>query len=242
MNTPEEAKNLSDKAQNIYILPAESPEGLVNALALFYTLKEEGKNVNLLAEDLPEKLKFLTPPLSHISHPKDFVISFPNNKADISQIRYEKDQNSTKVFLTVDKGIIKKDDISLSFAEPEPDLIITLGIQNINKIKWPQLFNPALISRSPILNIDDKKENENFGKINIIQPDKSLSEAVFDIIKTDNIDKNTATCLLAGLILASDNFKNKNTSSAMLEISATLIKAGAQHQEIVRNILADNAV
>ncbi len=237
MNSPKEAKILIDNSQNIYILPSTPTlESLVNALALFYTLKESGKNVNLAIEELPERLKFLTPALEHISYPKDFVVSFPNDKANISQIRYEKDQISTKVLLTIDRGSLKKDDISFCFAEPKPDLLITLGFKNIEAVKWPPIFNKDILSKSAILNIDNQQDNTNFGKINIVEQNKSLSEAVFDIIKLGNINKNTATCLLAGLILASDNFKNKTTSSPMLEASAVLIKMGAQHQEIVKNL------
>lgn len=241
MSLLQEAKTLINNSQNIYILPSTlSLEGLINAMALFYTLKESGKNVNLAIEELPDKIKFLTPTLEYISYPKDFVVSFPNNKVTISQIKYEKDSNSTKILLTISKGNIKKDDVSFYFAEPKPDLLITLGLTNIDSTKWPHIFNKDIISQSVILNIDNQKENTNFGRINIIEQNKSLSETVFDIIKTDDMNKNTATCLLAGLILASDNFKNKNTSSAMLEASALLIKKGALHQEIVKNLWNNN--
>jgi hypothetical protein len=241
MNPQQEAKTLIDNSQYIYIFPLTlNLESLINALALFYTLKESGKNVNLAIEELPERIKFLTPSLEYISYPKDFVISLPNNKVEITQIKYEKDQNNTKVFLTINKGNVKKDDISFYFSEPKPDLLITLGLKDINTAKWPNIFNKDIISQSLIINIDNQEENTNFGKINILDPEKSLSEMVFDIIKIGTINKNTATCLLTGLILASDNFKNKKTSSSMLEASAILIKMGAQHQEIVKNLWNNN--
>ena len=55
----EQAKQLIGETKNIYIIPAQTnePESIVCALALFYTLKELNKNVNLVIEELPEKFK-----------------------------------------------------------------------------------------------------------------------------------------------------------------------------------------
>jgi len=116
MNT-EETKQIIADSKNIYIIPQEEPEELVCALALFYTLKELNKNVNLIIGELPENLKFLAPSLDFISYPKNFVISVPNRIADISQIYYERNDNNLKIHLTLEKGIIKKDDVSFYFSE-----------------------------------------------------------------------------------------------------------------------------
>src|SRR3989338_1213929 len=122
----EQAKQLILKAKNISIIPSQTnePESLTAALALFYTLKELRKNVNLIVEGFPEKIKFLTPSVDFISTPKNFVISIPKNVADVSQIYYEKNEEHLKIHLSTEKGTLKKEQISFYYAEAKPDLVI----------------------------------------------------------------------------------------------------------------------
>ena len=47
-------------AKNIYLIPSKDPESIASALALFYTLKDLNKNVNLLAENLPENVPLVS--------------------------------------------------------------------------------------------------------------------------------------------------------------------------------------
>ena len=88
-----EAKQIIGEAKNIYLLPSQGPEAIASTMALFYTLKDLGKNVNLILDSLPENLRFLAPSLDFISYPKNFVVSIPNNVAQVSQIYYEKNEN-----------------------------------------------------------------------------------------------------------------------------------------------------
>ena len=236
----EQAKQLIRESKNIYVIPAQTnePESITGALALFYTLKELNKNVNLIIEELPEKFKFLVPSLDFISFPKNFVISIPQKIANISQIYYEKNEEALKVHLTLDKGHIKKADISFYFSEPRPDLIITLGIQDFKVQLLDRLDSFGFLMNSPILNIDNKQENKNFGKINLIK-DYSFSEILITLIKLINEDlikKETANCLLTGLIIYTDNFKNSKTTAEIFEIAGLLMKKGANIKEIIGNI------
>jgi hypothetical protein len=243
----EETKNLINEAKNIYLIPAENsdPEATTSALALFYTLKELDKNVNLIIENLPENFKFLSPSLDFITYPKNFVISIPNNIAGISQIYYEKNDEALKIHLTVDKGVVKKDNISFYFSETKPDLIITFGIKDYEVELKNKLSSFGFLLDSPILNIDTSAslsagngtDNKNFGRINLIG-DNSITEAVLDIIKNINkgsVKKETANCLLTGLILHTDNFK-KNITADIFEKAGSLMKNGADLHQIVNNI------
>jgi len=230
MENIEETKKIIGEAKNIYLIPSQEPEGIVSALALFYTLKELNKNVNLIIEAIPENLKFLAPSLDFISYPKNFIISIPNKIAEISQIYYEKNDEVLKIHLTVEKGSsIKKDNISFYFSESKPDLIITLGIKNYKTYLSDKLNSFGFLLDSPVLNIDNEQNNENFGKINLLS-NHSLIEAVFDLIKNINnnsIKKEAAECLLSGLVLYTDNFKNSKITADIFETAGYLMKQGA---------------
>jgi hypothetical protein len=182
-----ESKQIISNSKNIYLIPSQEPEAIASTLALFYTLKELSKNVNLIIDALPENLKFLAPSLDFISYPKNFVVSIPNNVASISQIYYEKNDNNLKIRLTIEKGSVKKDDVSFYFSEPKPDLIITLGIKDYKSHLADKLNSFGFLLDSPILNIDSSQDNKKFGKINIIE-EKPLMEIIMLFII--NLHKN----------------------------------------------------
>jgi nanoRNase/pAp phosphatase (c-di-AMP/oligoRNAs hydrolase) len=234
----QETKNLINDSKNIYLVSAQDPEAMTSSLALFYTLRNLNKNVNLLADDLPENLKFLTPSLDFISYPKNFVISVPNNIAQVSQIYYEKTNNELKIHLTVESGNIKKDNISFYFAEAKPDLIITVGVKDYSKELSNNLNSFGFLLDSPILNIDNgQTDNKKFGKINIIE-NCSLPEIIFNLIKNINpepIKKELAECLLCATVLHTKNFKNGLTAEIFQTVSE-LMKNGADLKKITDNL------
>ena len=239
-----EAKQIINDSRNIYIIPSQidEAESVACALALFYTLKEFDKNVNLIIDEIPERFKFLTPSLDFISLPKNFVISIPNKKADVSQIYYEKDSDGLKIHLSLSNGQIKKDDISFYFSEAKPDVIITIGIKDFSAQLTKKLNFYGFLMESPILNIDNfslvGENNKNFGKINLLK-DLSLAEIIINLIKSIDenlIKKEAATCFLTALMIFSENFKSAKTNSAMFDIASFLIKKGADHQQITNNL------
>jgi len=240
-----EAKQIITEAKNIYLIPSEEPEAIALTLALFYTLKELGKNVNLiidpLTDGLPENLKFLTPSADFISSPKNFVISIPNKVAQISQISYEKNDDALKIHLTIENGNIKKDNIAFYFSETKPDLIITLGIKDYSEELSGKLNSFGFLLDSPILNIDtlanSVQVNKKFGKINLLG-ESSLTEIIFSLLKNINnapIKKELATCLLTGLVIYTENFKNKITAD-IFEMAGSFMKSGADLKQITDNL------
>ncbi|HCC59678.1 MAG TPA: hypothetical protein DEP95_00420 [Candidatus Staskawiczbacteria bacterium] len=235
----QEAKNLISNSKNIYIVSQEEPEAFACSLALFYTLKELSKNVNLIIGELPENLKFLAPSLDFVSYPKNFVISIPNRIADISQIYYEKNDNDLKIHLTLDKGIIKKDDASFYFSEPKPDLIITLGVKDYKTQLKDKMDSFGFLLDSPILNIDSgETDNKNFGKINLLSS-QPIAKTTTDLIKSisDNpIKKEAVECLLTGLVICTENFKNSKVTADIFELAGSLMKQGASFKKIIENI------
>ncbi len=248
MESSSDIQKIITEAKNICLIPLENePESLSAALALFYTLKDSGKNVNLMVDRFPDKLQFLLPPPDFISQPKSFVIAIPRSIANVSQIYYEKTDENLKIHLTVDNGQIKKENLSFYFQEAKPDLIITSGIQNFQKYLQTNLDSAGFLLDAPILNVDNNLANEKFGQINLVEQ-KSLSEMTMEIIrlipqKTDifnaqpaTLNKNSAQCLLTGLIIYYEDFRSRATSHETFSMAADLINLGAAHQQIIDNL------
>ena len=246
MNSIDLTKNIIEKSQNILIFPSPELQGdsFSSALALLYTLKKIGKNANVKIDDIPEKFKFLAD--RHCSSAEDFIVCINTEGKEISQMRYEKNGKDLKIHLTLNKGRLKSDDVSFApfLGQEAPhtdyDLIITLGIQSLENI-------PQNLWQLPILNLDNQPQNENFGEVNLIEMTCSLAEITTELIQSmssvnELLDKETSTCLLAGIIWSSQNFRNPKTRPKTFKTSAFLVEKGANHQEIIQHLYRQKSI
>ena len=104
------------------------------------------------------------------------------------------------------------------------------GVKNIQK---PDI---------PLIVIDHHKTNEYFGDINLIDSEiSSNAELLYNIFEDwkVKIDKETALCLLTGIIADTGVFRYPGTTARTLEIASKLIKKGADNNLIVSNIYFD---
>lgn len=233
MDNLNSAVNLIGKSQNILILPAIEPQGdeLGAAFGLLLTLRKLGKNVNLLADKIPEKFRFLNFPAENGA--KDFTISIDAQGKEISEMRYEKNERDLKIYLTLSKGQISQKDIVFNQNFPKnPDLLIALGADSLEKLNDIQSFYQA-----PIINLDNDLKNENFGAVNLIEPNGSLAEIALKISEgLGKIDDEAATAFLTGLVWFYQNFRSSRTKPETFQAAAKLIENGADHQKIVQHL------
>ncbi len=93
---------------------------------------------------------------------------------------------------------------------------------------------------TPKINIDHSNKNEYYGNINLIDlASTSCSEIIFNLISFYNqeiIDEEIATCLLAGIISATKNFKSPEVTPITLRLASKLIELGARREQIVQSL------
>lgn len=236
MEDLKKVKTLITKSSNIQLLP--SPElgkdTFPATLALFYSLRKLGKNVNLICKDFPKKFNFLIKKEKFQLSEANFLISIKESTAKLSQIFYEKTGEGLNLYLKTKDGRLKKDNIIFKSLDSE-NLLISLGIKNPEKIE-------SLLERSKseyIINIDRNSENENYGEINLIEPNfASFSEIVFDILETidENLfDIDVSNSLLAGIIQGTSNFQDVKLNPKTFQKISFLMERGANFQEILSN-------
>jgi nanoRNase/pAp phosphatase (c-di-AMP/oligoRNAs hydrolase) len=236
MEDVKKIKKIIEKAENVTILPSPDfrKDILPASLALFYSLKELGKNVNLLAKECPVKFKFLAKKEKVRFPEADFLISVKEAGTKITQLFYEKTENGLALYLKTNGGELKKENITL-----QPlglgELVITLGVESLKKIEKFLKEKPKFL-----INIDNQLENENYGDINIIEVSSpSLSEIVFDVIcqiEEKLLDKEVSNCLLCGIIEGTSNFQDPKLSSQTFQKASILIEKGASFGEIVSKL------
>lgn len=236
MEDLKKVKGLITKSSNIQLLP--SPElgkdTFPATLALFYSLRELGKNVNLICKDFPGKFNFLIKKEKFQFSEANFLISIKESTAKLSQIFYEKTGEGLNLYLKTKGGKLERDNIVFKPLDSE-NLLISLGIKNLEKVESPLGESES----EHIINIDRNSENENYGEINLIEPDyPSFSEIVFDILETvdENLfDIDVSNSLLAGIIQGTSNFQDVKLNSKTFQKISFLMERGANFQQILSN-------
>lgn len=124
------------------------------------------------------------------------------------------------------------------------DLIVALDCGDFKQTGIEKELR-ALPENFPIINIDHHQTNENFGTINLVNPESSSAvEIIFNLFKQFGfpVDKDAATLLLTGLITDTANFSNPATTFASLEVAGELLAGGARLGEISANILKNKSL
>lgn len=107
------------------------------------------------------------------------------------------------------------------------NLIFVLDLSDVDRVG--SLYNKALFSAVPIINIDHHPTNTNFGSVNFVAPEAAATcELLPPIIKSlgVDIDKEIASCLLTGLITDTIGFRTSNTTTATVRMAADMMEYG----------------
>lgn len=234
-----------EKSKNILIVfPANRDnDAMASSLALFLFLKKIGLNVEIASfkdGDKREPLSFL-PSYSEIRNTLDnlrrFIVSLDISQAKVNQIKYSIDNDRLNFIISPKEGWFKPEDISSRTGEFKYDLIFAVGVSDFEALGKLYDDNVEFFYKTTIINIDRQASNEEFGQINFVDLNAvATAEIVYYLLKnykpeifTDDI----ATCLLAGIIQQTRNFKTSNLTPRVLLSTSELIALGARREEIV---------
>lgn len=115
------------------------------------------------------------------------------------------------------------------------DTFITVDCADFKRVgKAFENFN------QPDINIDHHVTNENFGKLNLIEPNEVATAAILTNHLPEwgfKITKPIAAALLTGIITDTLGFRTSNTTPESLRQAATLMEAGVNMPEIYMHAL-----
>src|SRR5579875_979700 len=101
------------------------------------------------------------------------------------------------------------------------------------------------IDRANMLDIDHHLGNSHFGAFNFVVPTEcSTGTAAMRLFGEMQIpiDRDLATCLLTTIMTDTGGFMHSNTSPEVLELSAELMRAGADKEQITEEIFLNKRV
>ena len=235
-------KFLEDSKEILIFLPQNpSADAISSAWALYFFLQKKGSLPTIAcAEALSDKLEFLSRPqkiVSKISGARDFVLSFDMSRNKITQIRHEEKEGKFNIFLTPEHGSIDPRDFSFILAKFKYDLVIILDSPDLEHLGKIYFESPDIFFEVPLVSVSARSETENFAQINLIDlTASSVSEIVSEVLEQTDLgitDETIATCLLTGIISATDSFQKKNTTPKTLSLASSLMEKGADQQKII---------
>lgn len=237
-----------EKSKNILIVfPANrDSDAMASALALFLFLKKMGMETEIAAfkdGEQREPLSFL-PAYADIKGQLDnlrrFIVSLDISQAKVSQIKYSVDSDKLNFIISPKNGWFKPEDVTARTGEFKYDLIFALGASDLEALGKLYDDNVEFFYKTTIINIDHQAANEEFGQINFIDLNTvATAEILFYLLKNykpDLISEDIATCLLAGIIQQTRNFKTANLTPRVLLATSELITLGARREEIIDHL------
>jgi phosphoesterase RecJ-like protein len=127
----------------------------------------------------------------------------------------------------------------------QPDILIVFDSEKISRLGRFLESHLQTIDFIPVINIDHHLTNVRFGTKNIVDSNASSTcELTCDLIRNANFDINPriATFLLAGIIDDTNRFRYSNTNPNTLEISALLMKSGADLYRINQAVETQHSI
>lgn len=236
------------RAKRVLILTHQNLDGdaIGSLIGLYLVLKKLNKEVvATIPEEMPKNFLFL-PFASEIKKEieglREFVININCKEAEVDRLGYKVEGENLKIIITPKRGNFKKEDVSIEYGFFHFDLIIVLDTPDLERLGGIFEEHPHIFYQTPTINIDHHPTNTYFGRVNLVDlTATSTAEILISVIEALDKERklfspHVATCLLTGLISDTHSFQNANTTPKSLTCAAQLIAAGAQQQEIVKNL------
>lgn len=233
------------QAESILVITGQRPsiDQVASTLALGAVLRKFGKKVTtVISDEIPAGARFL--PQTYLEHNldglRDFIVQVGLNHGEVDKLKYVVEDGQLKIHISPFAGSFSAEDVSYSYGDFHYDLIIVLGVASYARLDKVFAQNQAVLQHIPIANIDYHRSNEQYGAINLIEPNAAgLGEilvALSESLQTGLIDQPIATTLLAGIMASTDRFTATHTTSKALTVAAQMMAMGADQQTVVRGL------
>ena len=231
-------KEAIDRYNNIAIATAKDPsvDEMGAALSLYLSLKDLGKSLSIATPNDPLVEVSSLVGIDEVKKTLgqeggDLVVSFPYKEGEIEKVSYTRDENYLNIVVKAggEGGLsFSEKDIKFSRGSKAPELLFIIGAPRVSDLG--QLFDPAVLKDTIVVNIDNKAENQGFGDIVMVSSRlSSISEAVANLIVSLNLkmDLDIAQNLMLGIATATENFQSEKTSPLAFEMAGILLRQGA---------------
>ncbi|MCL4390012.1 MAG: DHH family phosphoesterase [Patescibacteria group bacterium] len=227
----------------VLVLTHKNPsvDTMASALSLSLALGKLGKDVTVAMESQPlvevANLVGIDQVKTTLSG-KNLLLTYkPYTLGDFEKVSYLEDPgqqgnlaDSFKLTITPRDGFAP-DPANFTFSSTgtAADLIFTVDVLEPSLLGT--LYDPAMFSATPIINIDNHDPNKDYGRFNLVEPEAaSISEIVTFFLRAVNaqLDADIAGNLYQGIEAATSHFQSPKVAAATFEAAAICLRAGAK--------------
>lgn len=229
-------KLIESSGSVIIILPPQPSEDQISsALSLHLALKDSGKNsqIGCGSEVEVDQKIFGASDISDSIGSKNLVISFDYSEDDLDKVDYDAREDG-KFYLLIkpkpgspvpDAGSVK-----FSYSGAEADLVIVLGINNLEELGKIYAEEKNFLDNATILSINNNVQPVTFTK-NVLQKQNcSFAEIVAHLLESTNLKLNSqpAMNLLNSIYEETDNLTSSKITADTFSSLAFLMRSGAR--------------
>lgn len=245
-------QSLVASARRVLVLTHANPsvDTMASALSIYLALTKMGKDVTVAMESelLVELANLVGAQNVKTSlSGKNLLITYkPYNLGDFEKVTYLEDQgqagsldDSFKLTIAPRDGFTPDPkNFIFSSTGASADLIFTVDV--LEPTQLGKLYDPNMITATPIINIDNHDPNKDYGKFNLVEPDAaSISEIVTFFLRAVNaqIDADIAGNLYQGIVSATNNFQSPKVAAATFEAAAICLRSKPQPQKVTPQVV-----
>ncbi len=239
------------KANNVLVTVSSNPtvDQLAAAIGITLVLNKLDKHATAVySGETPSVLEFLQPEKTiekNTDSLRDFIIALDKAKAD--KLRYKVEDKFVKIFITPYHTSLTESDLEFSQGDFNVDVILALGVHQREELDQSITAHGRILHDAVTISINNKQPSD-LGAINWFQAEaSSLAEMLVSLVEPlqgDKIllDEQIATSFLTGVVAETERFSNNKTTPFTMNISATLMKAGANQQLVSSKLEAPQPV
>lgn len=219
--------NTINQARDILVLVGGDKLVDTQAAALYLQnlLSSLGKKVQIVVRgELVASLRQYTDKISAKIEPAKLVVSFNWHKTGVDKVSYDLKGDRFNFIVTPRSKKINPEEVKIFNQGQEPDLVVTLGVPSLSSL---QNDEEEFIETKTIINIDNKSQNQLFGRLNFVNEDAdSICSLIAKLTEKNHLipSEEAADLLLLGIREATNNFSAVN-DPATFEAAAFCAKA-----------------
>ena len=241
----QEITNRINQVNNILVTVKSNPsvDELAAALGLTMALNNYGKHATaVFSGQIPNAMSFLKPQKTfenNVHSLRDFIISLNKEKAD--KLRFAKDGEIVKIYITPYKSTITPNDLAYSEGDFNVEMVIAIGINVKEELDTVIAAHGRILQEATVATVMAGPAPSQLGSINWFDGTLTSASAMsVQLLQSLNnpglLSPEVSTALLTGIVADTDRFSNPKTSPRVMELSAQLMNSGADHQLVTSSI------
>jgi nanoRNase/pAp phosphatase (c-di-AMP/oligoRNAs hydrolase) len=225
-------------AKKILLVTRKNPDfdTYLSLTLLAEVIKQDlGKKVELACEsELPRNFQEAAPmpDIKKMTQlpPKSFILEFKNQENKVRNIQWNQNQDKISLYITMDQGNLKPENLDVNISGSDHDLIILVGVNTLEELGALYQAGKNIFEESKLV-VFGRRSVIKLPQAKVIESDKTstISEQVLNYLETNGIKLNPqrAAKVLAAIFSVTEGFKKNLADARTYENCAKLTRMGA---------------